>query len=145
MNGPRDKFLPGTSLAIDQDRRIRGGNEFNASQDSPDSRTATNDFLKPLLASNLVFEIQRFFRKLLLQLSDFCISKTVLNCSCDLVGDLFEEIYLAGRSFFRRLSSKTPNIRLRLRSGIRYPVPSRVSISLFVRNASEAASPLLSP
>ena len=108
-------------------------------------RTAPNDFLKPLLALNLVFAVQVFSRKLLLQLSGFCIGKSIFNCNCDLVGDLFKEIYLSGKKLFFQLSSKTPNIRLRLRSGIRYPVPSRVSISLLFRNDSQAASPLLSP
>ena len=47
------------------------------------SRRSANDLLKPLLASKLVFEIQLFSRKLLLQLPDFRISQRIFNCDCD--------------------------------------------------------------
>ena len=61
VNGARDDFLAGASLAQKQHGGAGGRNEFDLCQNAPDGRAFADDFLEIESAANLFFEIEFFF------------------------------------------------------------------------------------
>src|SRR5882757_6608135 len=63
VNCAGDYFFAGARLALDEDRRVRRGNDSNALEHSFQPLTITNDFFEIVLKADFVFQVERLLRQ----------------------------------------------------------------------------------
>src|SRR5688572_4278226 len=90
--GAGDQFLPGTGFTADQNRGVRWRDSFDLAENLAKCGTLSNDLFEIAFGANLIFEVQLFFRELVLKLFDFAIGHRIVSGECDLLCDLREKI-----------------------------------------------------
>src|SRR5580700_7290152 len=88
MDRPRNQFLSGAGITEKQNRRVARSHGFHEVQYVAEGRTLPHNSFEVHLAANLIFQIQFFLCKLVLEISDFTIRQRVLHTDRDLLCNL---------------------------------------------------------
>src|SRR5262245_25956993 len=86
-----DQFFTGAGFALNQDRRIGRGDDFDLLERAGERRTLADDLREIEPALNLFFQVDLFAGQLVLQRFDLVEGQRVFNRDGDLTGDLAEQ------------------------------------------------------
>src|SRR4029434_1638495 len=86
-----DQFFTGAGFALNQDRRIGRGDDFDLLERAGERRTLADDLREIELALNLFFQVDLFAGQFVLQRFDLVEGQRVFNRDGDLTGDLAEQ------------------------------------------------------
>jgi hypothetical protein len=121
VNSPRDQFLSGAGLSLDQDGRIRGRRRFDLLQDVKQLATLPDHLIEAVFTPDLFLEIDLFVLNFLSQLDDFLKGQRVLDRDCDLSGDHLHELTILLAVRIELARSETQSAQTAMGRGERYP------------------------
>src|SRR5215831_5325922 len=100
MNRARNEFFARSSLPVNQHRAIRAGNSFDLPEDRVERLATADNVFEPVLAPDLVFQIQLLLRELILEVRDLAVCDRIFDSDRHLAGDLSKESDLLGSKGF---------------------------------------------
>ena len=97
MDRPRDQFLTGSGLTIDQYGGIGRRHGLDLLQQTPQGRASTDNLLEVQFAADFIFQVDFFLRQPVFQLCDLTIGKRVLYRDRHLVADQTQKLQVPRR------------------------------------------------
>jgi hypothetical protein len=91
VNGAGQQLLAGPGLAEDEHRRVRRRHELDLLQHLLQRGAVSDDLFEVVLGPDLVFEVELFFRQLVLERSHLLVHERIVDRDGDLAGGLAEQ------------------------------------------------------